>query len=150
MALYTSANTPPEYPNEPLMYPLRIKTGGHPIISQIYAYPSQRPAHTLVQLQTAIPGIVEYVLGPTWRSQLSHLSVLNVPQSNWTNDDENAITLRVLRGGGAIIDHTSVLDRWWVLGDGFANRWLAAEQAQKYIFGWPSSGGVWVLDLPPL
>tara|TARA_R110002003_G_scaffold112_10_gene9614 strand:- start:112 stop:657 length:546 start_codon:yes stop_codon:yes gene_type:complete len=90
------------------------------------------------------------VLGPTWRSQLSELGMIRVPRSNWTNDDETAVALRVLRGGGAIMDHTSVLDRWWVFGDGFGARWLPAQQQQKYVFGWPTDGGVWVLRLPPL
>jgi hypothetical protein len=132
------------------MYPVRLQMTSNPTVSQLYAYPAQRPASTLVQLQTGIIAIVEYVLGPTWREQLSELGRIRVPQSNWTNDDETAVALRVLRGGGAILDNTSVLNRWWVFEDGFGSRWLPAEQQQKYVFGWPTHGGVWVLRLPPL
>lgn len=149
MELYTIANAPPEFPNEPLMYPLRLMMQDRPTRAQIYAYPTQRPAHTLIQLEIEIPAIVAYVLGPKWREQLSELGMLDVPQANWTNDDETAISLRMTRGGGgAFMDHNNMV--WWRFGDGFGGRWLPVQQQQKYIFGWPNSGGVWVLLLPPL
>jgi hypothetical protein len=85
-----------------------------------------------------------------WREQLSELGMILVPRLKWTNDDGIAVALRVLRGGGAIVDNTWALDSWWMFGDGFGSRWLPAQQQQKYIFGWPTDGGVWVLQLPPL
>jgi hypothetical protein len=150
MALSTTAITPPEFPNEPLMYPVRLQISSNPIISNIYSCPAQRPTSTLVQLQTGIPAIVEYVLGPMWREQLSEFGMIRVPRFNWTNDDETAVALRVSRGGGAIMDNTWALDSWWIFGDGFGSRWLPAQQQQKYMFGWPTDGEVWVLQLPPL
>jgi hypothetical protein len=69
----------------------------------------QRLAYTLVQLQTDIPAIIEYMLGPTWRKQLSELGMICMPQSKWTNDDETAVALCVLRGGSALMDTDSVV-----------------------------------------
>jgi hypothetical protein len=149
MEMHTTANSPPEFPNEPLIHPVRLQTSSYPIASQIYAYPSQRPPQTLIQLPTTIPAIVEYILDWTWREHLSELGTISVPR-NWTNDDETALTLRVLRSDGAIMDHSSALDSWWVFEDGFGERWLPGQRQQKYMFGWPTTGGVWVLRLPPL
>jgi hypothetical protein len=150
MDLYTTtANSPPLYPHEPLMYPTRLKITEPNIKYRLYAYPTPRPPNTLVQLQTQIPAIVSYVLGPTWRDELTEREWLFVPQSNWTQDEESAIALRMLRGGGALIDNSWANGQWWLFGGGFSG-WLSAEQKKKYIYGWPEGGGVWVLRLPPL
>lgn len=148
MDTYTTANAPPRYPDEPLMYPIRFTIARDPNLFQFFAYPSQRPPRTLIQLETGIPAIVEYVLGPAWREQLNRLNRLYVSQANWTNDDESSIALQILRGGGAIMDTTSIGADWWLFEDGFGSSWTRAEQQQKYIFGWPADGGVWVLHVP--
>lgn len=72
--------------------------------------------------------MVEYILGPTWRDQLTVLGTIRVPRTNWTNDDETAVALRVLRSGGAIMDTSLALDSWWAFEDGFGGRWLPAER----------------------
>jgi hypothetical protein len=138
---------------EPLAYPTRLQIAHNSPGFQLWAYPLQRQPNTLIQLQTAIPAIVGYILGPTWRTELNAQPRphprLSVPQSNWTDEDETALALRMLRGGGAIIDVSYTLGAPWLYDDGFSS-WTAAEQQKKYVFGWPEDGGVWVLALPPL
>jgi hypothetical protein len=131
------------------MYPtrLRVTTGEY---YQLYAYPKPRPQDSIVQLKTQILAVVTYVLGSTWREDLHGRQMLPVPQVDWTEDDEHDIALRLLRSGGAIMDNGYSNGQWWIFDDGFGSRWLPAEQQKKYIFGWPDSGGVWVLLLPPL
>jgi hypothetical protein len=147
--IWMSADSPPAYPDEPFMYPVRLWTSNHESF-QLYAYPTPRPQNTLIQLETPIPAIVSYVLGSTWRSQLSPLGTLRVPQTNWTNDDETAVAFRMLRGAGAIMDTSFANGQWWRFDDGFGPRWRPVQRRKKYIFGWPDGGGVWVLHLPPL
>ncbi|KAF1938133.1 hypothetical protein EJ02DRAFT_325193, partial [Clathrospora elynae] len=146
----TSAESPHAFPQEPLAYPTRLQIRGHPRAYQLYAYPTQRKPNTLVQLQTPIPAIVSYVLGPSWHNDLSDGQTIAVPQESWTKEDETALAFRMLRGGGAIMDVSYANNMWWLFGDGFDSAWTAAEQQKKYIFGWPKDGGVWVLHLPPL
>jgi hypothetical protein len=55
----------------------------------------------------------------------------------------------MLRSDGAIMDISYAHGMPWLYSDGFSS-WKAAEQQKKYIFGWPETGGVWVLHLPPL
>lgn len=147
---YNSANESPKYPHEPLMYPTRFMTSytsQSPHTFNLYAYPSQRPPATLVQLQTQIPSIVEYVLGPTWRQHTDALGRLDVPQGNWTNQEETDVALRMLKVGGFLMDTSCAHGMWWYFDEGFAY-WVNVQQRQEYIFGWPSEGGVWVLHLP--
>jgi hypothetical protein len=91
MAFHITAESPLEFPNEPLMYPVRLKINTNPNKFVMYAYPSQRPTQSLVQLETKIPPIVEYVLGPTWREHLTGLGVMTMPQFNWSNAGEIAV-----------------------------------------------------------
>lgn len=134
------------------MYPTRLSITSSlcATLSQIYAYPAQRPAETLVQLQTTIPAIIDFVLGPTWRNEVSEQGTLKVPLANWTNDDESAVALRMFRCGAATIDHSLAMGAMWAMDEAFGWHWQSAERQQKYIFGWPAAGGVWVLQLPPL
>jgi hypothetical protein len=41
----------------------------------------------------------------------------------------------MLRGGGAIMDVSYAVEKWWLSEDGFGSRWTLAEQQMKYIFG---------------
>lgn len=152
MSFSTSADAPLAYPNEPLMYPTRlhITSSLYTTLTQLYAYSNQRPAETLVQLQTSIPALIDFVLGPMWRDELSERGTLKVPQTNWTNENETDIAFRMFRCVAAIVDHSIAMGAWWALGDPFGWHWQSAQRQQKYIFGWPSAGGVWVLHLPPL
>jgi hypothetical protein len=146
MAVCTASHA---YPHEPLMYPTRLRITSNITKYQLYAYPNPRPPNTLVQLQTQIPAIVSYVLGSTWRDELNGGTGLSVPQQNWTENDESALALRMLRGGAALLDNTWANEQWWLFDEGFSE-WRNAEQRKKYIYGWPEEGGVWVLQLPPL
>jgi hypothetical protein len=138
---------------EPLGYPTRLQIVHNSPGFQLWAYPHQRQPNTLIQLPTAIPAIVDYISGPTWRTELNAQPRphprLSVPQSNWTDEDETALALRMLRGGGAVIDVSYAHGVLWLYDDGFSSR-TYAEKQKKYIFGWPEDGGVWVLALPPL
>jgi hypothetical protein len=138
---------------ELLGYPTRLQIAHNSPGFQLWAYAHQRQPNTLIRLQTAIPAIVDYILRPTWRTELTaqprpHLR-LSVPQENWTNEDEIALALRMLRGGGPVIDVSYAHGVPWLYDDGFFS-WTLADQQEKYIFGWPEDGGVWVLALPPL
>jgi hypothetical protein len=110
---------PATYPHEPLMYPTRLRITGIGPTYRLYAYPTQRPADTLVQLQTQIPAIVIYVLGPTWRDELNGRDELSIPQLNWTADDEAAIALRMLQGSAAVLDNSYAMEQWWSLDHSF-------------------------------
>ncbi|KAF1941495.1 hypothetical protein EJ02DRAFT_455157 [Clathrospora elynae] len=94
----------------------------------MWAYPTQHQPGTLVQLQTEIPAIVSYVFGPTWHTELEHSprGRLLVPQKNRTNANESELALRMLRGGGAIMDVSHAHGLWWLYGNGFGN-WNSAE-----------------------
>jgi hypothetical protein len=136
------------------MYPTRLHIRDNSWVAkryQLYAYPEHRPKDTIVQLQTRIPALISFVLGPnfTWCEEGNERQSLTVPQINWTNEDEAAIALRILRAGGAIHDISWIHERWWMC-ESRSDMWLRAEQQKKYIFAWPESGGVWVLHLSPL
>lgn len=73
-----------------------------------------------------------------------------MPLANWTNDDETAVALRMFRCGAATIDHSLAMGAMWAMDEAFGWHWQSTERQQKYIFGWPATGGVWVLQLPPL
>lgn len=86
------------------MFPTRLRipeTFGGNTLYQLYAYPTQRPPETLVQLQTSIPPLVDYVLGADWRDSLRERGNVRVPFADWTNEDEAAIALRMFRVGAA-------------------------------------------------
>lgn len=71
-----------------------------------------------------------------------------MPTAMWTDADEVLLALRILRAGGAVIDLSDAradLELTEIVTHG---EWIAAEKRQKYLFGWPESGGVWVLSLP--
>jgi hypothetical protein len=96
---------PYAYPHKLLTFPIRLQ-----VTYQFYACPSPRPVDTLVQLQMQIPALVSYVLGPTWRDEQNGREGQTVPQLNCTADDEANLTLRVLRGSGAVLDETDKTD----------------------------------------
>jgi hypothetical protein len=126
------------------MYPLRLRIPYNTDTFRLYAYPDQNPSGTLVQLETRTSAVVAYVLGPSWRDQVSAQRMIASPQLNWTNDDETAIAFRMLRSGGAIIDNNNNSRQWWILTAGFGvgSGWPAAKRKKKYILGWPQDGGV--------
>jgi hypothetical protein len=101
---------PYAYPHELLTFPIRLQVTGLQVTYQFYACPSPRPVDTLVQLQMQIPALVSYVLGPTWRDEQNGREGQTVPQLNCTADDEANLTLRVLRGSGAVLDETDKTD----------------------------------------
>ncbi|KAH7083745.1 hypothetical protein FB567DRAFT_430090, partial [Paraphoma chrysanthemicola] len=138
-------------------YPLRLN---HPHYStdtfNLYAYPTQLPPTTLIYLQTNIPAIISYVLGQTWHpsahtNPYEKLLIPQPPAANWTDANESALGLRMLRSGGAImnISFTPTLARRINAMETLSLSWLPVAQRLKYIFGWPATGGVWVLTLPP-
>jgi hypothetical protein len=55
---------------QPLAYLTRLQLANNAPRFYMWAYPQQRQLATLVQLQTQIPAIVSYILGPNWRSEL--------------------------------------------------------------------------------
>jgi hypothetical protein len=153
MQTMNSVITLPAFSHEPLVYPTRMRVStdySERKTYELYAYPTPRPAETLLYLHTGIPAIVTYVLGPAWRDELTARQIVTVPQTNWTTHAEHDMALRLLRGGGAIIDISFANGQWWIFDEGLGINWLHAEQQKKYIFGWPKDGGVWVLHLPPL
>lgn len=118
------------------------------VVYHLWAYPEARAPKTTVYLKTIIPAMVAYVLGPTWRTEIGSGRILDMPTAMWTDADEVSLALRILCAGGAVIDlsdarGSSEMEEVITHGE-----WIEAEKRQKYLFGWPESGGVWVLRLP--
>lgn len=104
---------------------------------------------TAVYLQTVIPAMVTYVLGDAaWESEVKPETMMPMPTANWTDNDEMALSMRILQAGGTVVDLSSASGDSEKAGLVARCEWREAEKRQKYLFGWPESGGVWVLDLP--
>jgi hypothetical protein len=117
---------------------------------RLWAYPAERKPGTVVHLQTSVPALVTYVLGPTWRSQLAQGdgTFLKKPTGNWSDADEAALAMRIHYAGGASIDIRAALGLWWLYETICDLEWKVVDNLRKYVFGWPGDGGVWVLPLP--
>ncbi len=117
-------------------------------VYHLWAYPEARAPNTTVYMKTSIPAMVTYVLGPTWKTELGSGWKLDMPTTLWTDADEVSLALRILRVGGAVIDLSDVRGGLEMGELETQIQWREAEKRQKYLFGWPESGGVWVLGLP--
>ena len=119
-------------------------------IYHLWAYPVERKPGTVVYLQTSVPALVTYVLGPTWQSQLAQGDgiFLKKPTGNWSDADEAALAMRIRYVGGASIDIRAALGLWWLYEMTCDLEWKVVDNLRKYVFGWPDNGGVWVLPLP--
>ncbi|KAF2733319.1 hypothetical protein EJ04DRAFT_468677, partial [Polyplosphaeria fusca] len=118
------------------------------VVYHLWAYPEARAPKTTVYLKTNIPAMVTYVLGPTWKTEIGSGRMLDIPTAMWTDADEVSLALRILRAGGAVIDLSDARGNLEMAEVVTQSEWTEAEKRQKYLFGWPESGGVWVLGLP--
>ncbi|KAF1954946.1 hypothetical protein CC80DRAFT_493334 [Byssothecium circinans] len=118
------------------------------VVYHLWAYPEARAPKTTVYLKTIIPAMVTYVLGPTWKTEIGSGRMLDMPTAMWTDADEVSLALRILRAGGAVIDLSDARGDLELTEVVTHSEWIEAEKRQKYLFGWPESGGVWVLGLP--
>ncbi|KAL1610713.1 hypothetical protein SLS60_002383 [Paraconiothyrium brasiliense] len=117
------------------------------IVYHLWAYPGARGLTTIVYLKTIIPAMVAYVLGPTWKSEIGSETTMDIPTADVCDAEEVTLALRILRAGGAVIDLSDArgnLEMTEVITHG---EWIEAEKRQRYLFGWPKTGGVWVLSL---
>ncbi|KAH7067493.1 hypothetical protein BKA63DRAFT_118434 [Paraphoma chrysanthemicola] len=115
-------------------YPLRLN---HPHssthTSNLYAYPTQLPPNTIIYLQTYIPAIISYVLGQAWQpsAHTNPYETLLVPQppaANWTDANESALGLRMLRSGGAIMNISFTPTLAWRFDEMESLSWLPVAQ----------------------
>lgn len=117
-------------------------------IYHVSAYPTGRDPQTKVYLKTIIPAMVTYILGPDWEKQLGAKHTIDGVEESGT-EDEVALGLRILQAGGSVVDLSDAR------GNGEMMDLVASKESddwqkrQKYMFGWPADGGVWVLELPP-
>ena len=118
------------------------------VVYHLWAYPEARAPKTTVYLKTIIPAMVTYALGLTWKIEVGSGMMLDMPTALWTDADEVSLALRILRAGGAVIDLSDARGNLELAEVVTHSEWIEAEKRQKYLFGWPESGGVWVLSLP--
>ncbi|KAF2490331.1 hypothetical protein BU16DRAFT_621959 [Lophium mytilinum] len=117
----------------------------------LWAYPIDRPSDHAVHIRTTVPALVTYILGPTWRSHLEEAGgkQLKRPDHNWTQEDEDSLAKRMLRAGGGYLNIRHIGGHIYDLDDLSKHDWaMGIGASQKYVFGWPGDGGVWVLALP--
>jgi hypothetical protein len=117
------------------------------VVYHLWAYPKARTPETTVYLKTVIPAMVTYVLGPTWKTEIGPRRVLDMPPAMWTDADEVSLAFRIRRAGGAVINLCDARGNLEMTELVTHSEWIEAEKRQKYLFGWPKSGGVWVLGL---
>lgn len=104
---------------------------------------------TAVYLKTVIPALVTYVLAHSnWEAEVNPASILLIPADNWTDEDETSLSMRIVRAGGAVVDLSRGVAAPESAETVVRGEWNEFEGKKKYQFGWPKSGGVWVLDLP--
>ncbi|KAF2183122.1 hypothetical protein K469DRAFT_751705 [Zopfia rhizophila CBS 207.26] len=132
-------------PDQPFILRLKLEVFGEYYKTYcIWAYPKLRKPHTEIYIRTT-PALVSYVLGDDWETRLGTDSHIYDDKTTWTEADEIALAMRILKAGGAVLDlsdahpeaHYEALDR----------EWLCFEKQRECIFGWPDTGGVWVLHL---
>jgi hypothetical protein len=75
---------------------------------QIQAFPVRRSQNTVVYINTQCSAVVAYVLGPDWREQLNGRDGVRYSgiTSDWKEDDEEEISMRIIQAGGAVLDTT--------------------------------------------
>lgn len=107
----------------------------------------------MVYITTRSPAVVTYVLGLDWKQQLngSYYLLHNATASNWTEIEEEELSMRILRAGGAVLDTTFPEPyqhemRWTQYNEQFG----AFTRTKDFIFGWPDNGGLWMLYLDGL
>jgi hypothetical protein len=127
--------------------PSRLHVLGYIPQYHIQAFPASRPQNTVVYISTKSPAIVNYTLGPSWREQLGGRTVLdyNGTNSDWGEEDEEKLSMRIIRAGGAVLDTTYPHHDMQYIQR--TEQFAAFSRTKEYIFGWPDDGGLWVLDL---
>lgn len=151
-----TAGLHPEIPLSPVQpFVLRLKLDTFSQYSDykawgIFAYPKSKNPDTEIYLYTPTPGLVSYVLGDGWEGRLG---TSNAIYEDWPTctEEETALATRILRAGGAALDLSGVSpeERYEVLHEAVDREWSRFEKQRKCIFGWPATGGVWVLHLTP-
>ena len=152
------------FQNEPRR---RLEAGTNSQGYRLMAYPATLDNDTEVYFEISVPVLVDYILGTSWKDEVKdhvhRMPILDVPtDGNWTDADETALALRILRVGEAIIDLSSANGVWWRINR--PNAWYAEERVRDFVYGWPETGkryrttvqnsakscggGVWSLRVP--
>lgn len=113
----------------------------------IWAYPESRKPHTEIFIQTPTPALVSYILGEDWRSRLDTYSQLYDHKQTSTEADEIGLAMRILKAGGAVLDVPDTNPE--LPHEALKLKWSGFEKRRERLFGWPDTGGVWVLHLTP-
>lgn len=114
---------------------------------RMWAYPKLRKSSKKIYLHTLTPGLVSYVLDDDWETRLGTKKYFYDDTTTMTEADEIALATRILKAGGAVLEfsyrHSDAYD------EALNTAWSNFEKRRECIFGWPDTGGVWVLHLVP-
>lgn len=113
----------------------------------IWAYPTPRKWGLEVYMEASSPGLVSYVLGDDWETRVNEHNSIYDNQSTITEADEISLAERLLKPGGAALE----LPAWYLDAcvEERNRKWSCIREQREYLFGWPDTGGVWVLRLLP-